>query len=181
MVNIGTTFAVYEAVQKNKPLFERIVTVTGKQMANPSNYLVRIGTPISALIDAAGGLPYDSGKVVAGGPMMGKALLNTDVPTTKGTSGILVIPNAEARKKDPQACIRCGSCVSVCPIGLEPYLLVNLSKRGRFAEMEAERVMDCMECGSCCFACPAKIPLLDYVKLGKNEVGAIIRSRSAKK
>lgn len=180
VVNVGTTYAVYEAVQKNKPLFERIVTVTGKNLAKPSNFLVRVGTPISSLIEAAGGLPEDTGKVVNGGPMMGKALLNTDVPSTKGTSGVITFANSQARKAEPQSCIRCGKCVSVCPIGLEPYLLVKLSQRGRFAEMEAERVMDCMECGSCCFACPAKIPLLDYVKLGKNEVGNIIRARNKK-
>lgn len=181
VVNVGTTFAVYEAVQKNKPLFERVVTVTGKNLAKPSNFMVRVGTSISTLIEAAGGMPADTGKVINGGPMMGKALLNTEVSTTKGTSGVIVVPDAEARKGEPQSCIRCGKCVTVCPIGLEPYLLVRLSQRGRFAEMEAERVMDCMECGSCCFACPAKIQLLDYVKLGKTEVGNIIRARSAKK
>lgn len=179
--NVGTALAVYEAVQKNKPLIERVITVTGSKLAKPSNFLVRTGTPVSALIDATGGLPDSTSKVINGGPMMGKALMSLNVPVTKGTSGIVAIPDTEARRAEPQACIRCGKCVLVCPMGLEPYLLTKLSQRARFEEMEPERTMDCMECGSCNFACPAKIPLLDYIRLGKNEVGSIIRSRSTKK
>ncbi|MBQ9469737.1 MAG: electron transport complex subunit RsxC [Bacteroidales bacterium] len=181
VVNVGTALAVYEAVLKRKPMVERVVTVTGKSLQRPSNFMVRIGTPVSALIEAAGGLPNDTGKIISGGPMMGKALLSTDVAVTKGTSGIVVLPQPEALKQKPQTCIRCARCVSACPLGLEPYLFARLSQHGRFADMEVERVMDCMECGSCFYTCPARVSLLDYIKLGKNEVGALIRARNAKK
>ncbi len=173
--NVGTTVAAYEAVQKNKPLIERVVTVTGKSLAKPSNFLVRIGTPISALVDAAGGLPDDTGKVVLGGPMMGKAVARLDIPVTKGISGVLLIPDAEAHRRPYQACIRCARCVSVCPMGLEPYLLMDLGVHERFERARDERVMDCIECGSCSYICPADRPLLDYIRLDKLRVGEMIR------
>ncbi len=175
--NVGTAFAVYEAVQKNKPLFERVVTVTGKSLPRTANYMVRIGTSVSDLIAAAGGLPQDTGKVVNGGPMMGKALVSTDVPVTKGTSGIIVFQSKESKRKTESVCIRCAKCVSVCPMGLEPYLLNKLGQQMIFDRMEQEHVLDCMECGSCSFECPANLPLLDYIRLGKAEVSKIIRSR----
>lgn len=175
--NVGTAYAVYEAVQKNKPLFERVVTVTGKNLPKPSNFLVRIGTPVSDLIAAAGGLPDDIAKVVNGGPMMGKAVTDITVPVTKGTSGIIVFPAAESKRKAESVCIRCAKCVSACPMGLEPYLLIRMSQRMMFEKMEHERVLDCMECGSCSFECPANLPLLDYIRLGKTEVNKIIRAR----
>ncbi len=178
--NVGTAFAVYEAVQKNKPLFERVVTITGKSLAKPSNLLVRIGTPMVQLIDACGGLPQDTGKLVGGGPMMGKALMNADVPTAKGSSGVLIMNKKEAKRGEIQTCIRCAKCVSVCPMGLEPYLLAALSEHQEFEEMEPERIMDCIECGSCQYTCPTNRPLLDYCRLGKATVGGIIRSRKAK-
>ena len=173
--NVGTTLAAYEAVQKNKPLIERIVTVTGKSVAKPSNFLVRIGTPISALIDAAGGLPEDTGKVVLGGPMMGKAVSKLEIPVTKGTSGVLIIPDAEAHRAPVEPCIRCAKCVSVCPMGLEPYLLMDLGVYEKFERAQKERVMDCIECGSCSYICPADRPLLDYIRLDKLRVGEMIR------
>jgi len=175
--NVGTAYAVYEAVQKNKPLFERVVTVTGKNLPKPSNFLVRIGTPVSDLIAAAGGLPDDTAKVVNGGPMMGKAVTDIAVPVTKGTSGIIVFPATESKRKAESVCIRCAKCVSACPMGLEPYLLIRMSQRMMFEKMEHERVLDCMECGSCSFECPANLPLLDYIRLGKTEVNKIIRAR----
>jgi electron transport complex protein RnfC len=179
--NVGTAFAVYEAVQKNKPLFERIVTVTGKSLARPGNYLVRTGTPVSRLIEAAGGLPEDTGKILSGGPMMGKALANTEVPVVKGTSGIVVLPKSDSSRSKAGPCIRCARCVSVCPIGLEPYLLMTLSEKGLFEKAEQERITDCMECGSCSFECPASRPLLDYIRLGKSTVIRMARERVTKK
>ena len=125
--NVGTVFAVYQAVQKNKPLFERIVSVTGKSLAKPSNFLARIGTPMKQLIDACGGLPEDTGKIIGGGPMMGKALVSADVPTVKGSSGILLMTRKEAKRGEVQPCIRCAKCVNACPMGLEPYLLETIS------------------------------------------------------
>ncbi|NOX48293.1 MAG: electron transport complex subunit RsxC [Chlorobi bacterium] len=176
--NAGTAFAVYEAVQKNKPLFERVVTLTGKSVKKPSNFKVRIGTPISDLIEAAGGLPDDTGKIIGGGPMMGKSLSSVDVPVVKGTSGILIMPDAEAGRKEVQNCIRCSRCVTVCPMGLEPYLIEKTVIVEDFERTENERVMDCIECGSCQYTCPANRPLLDYLRLGKNKVGFIMRTRS---
>ena len=178
--NVGTAYAVYEAVQKHKPLFERVVTVTGKAVKQPSNIMARIGTPMKQLIDVCGGLPENTGKIVSGGPMMGKALVNTDVPTSKGCSGILIMNAKEAKRGEAKSCIRCGKCVGACPMGLEPYLLSVLSENGDFERMEKEHIMDCIECGSCQFTCPARLPLLDYCRLGKAKVGAMIRSRQAK-
>nr|WP_321453025.1 electron transport complex subunit RsxC [uncultured Carboxylicivirga sp.] len=176
--NVGTTYAVYEAVQKNKPLFERVVTVTGKSVSKPSNFMARVGTPMSQLIEAAGGLPADTGKVIGGGPMMGKALSSIEVPITKGSSGILIMPEKIATRKPVENCIRCGKCVSVCPMGLSPYLLMTVSDKSVWDRAEEEKIMDCIECGSCSFTCPANRPLLDYIRLGKGKVGQIMRSRT---
>lgn len=178
--NAGTAVAVYEAIQKNRPLIDRIVTVTGKELARPSNLKVRIGTPISSLIEYAGGLPEDTGKVIVGGPMMGKAVHSLDVPVVKGTSGILLMPGSESKRMAAQNCIRCGRCISVCPMGLEPVLLAQLSENGLFERAEKERIMDCIECGSCHYTCPAGRPLLDYIRLGKNKTGFMIRNRGKK-
>jgi electron transport complex protein RnfC len=175
--NVGTAFAVYEAIQKNKPLFERIVTVTGKSIKKPSNLLARVGTSISDLIAMTGGLPDDSGKIISGGPMMGRALSNADAPITKGTSGILVMPEEESKRVPVMNCIRCGRCVTVCAMGLEPFLLAKLAENQVWEEAEAEHIMDCMECGSCQYTCPSGRPLLDHVRVGKNEVAKIIRTR----
>jgi electron transport complex protein RnfC len=178
--NVGTTYAVYEAVQKNKPLFERIVCLTGPQLKNGANYKARIGTPISKLIEASGGLPKNIGKIINGGPMMGKALKNPDVPITKGTSGVVLMPQKMSHRKKVMPCIRCTKCVSVCPQGLEPYLLMNLAEKQMWEEAEKHHNMDCIECGSCSFICPSNRPLLDYIRHGKQNVGAIIRARSRK-
>lgn len=175
--NVGTALAVYEAVQKNKPLFERVATITGKSLKNPSNWIFRVGTPVKDLIDAAGGLPEDTGKIIGGGPMMGKALTTVDVPLTKGSSGLLLMPREEAARKESKTCIRCGKCISVCPMGLEPFLLMVLADKKEYDRLESDAVMDCIECGSCSFTCPANRPLLDYIRLGKGKVGQIMRSR----
>ena len=179
--NVGTAFAVYQAVMKNKPLFERYTTVTGKQVKNPGNFLVRMGTPMSQLIDACGGLPEGDNKILAGGPMMGKALLNTEVPICKGTNSVTILTDDDAHRKEAQPCIRCAKCVSACPMGLEPYLLSTLSSIKNWEKVEAEDITSCIECGSCQFTCPAHRPLLDNIRLGKSTVMGIIRARNAKK
>lgn len=175
--NVSTAYAVYEAVQKNKPLINRIVTVSGKSLKKPSNFVVRIGTPIRYLIEAAGGFPENTGKVISGGLMMGKALNSLDVPVIKGMSGILVLPENETKRKQVEPCIRCSKCVSVCPMGLEPYLLMPLAQTGDFYRLEKEMVLDCIECGSCSYICPANRPLLDFIRLGKTEVTKLINER----
>ncbi len=178
--NVGTAFAVYEAVQKNKPLIERVVTVTGKTVKEPSNFLVRIGTPLNELIEKSGGDKEATGKVVSGGPMMGKALNSVDVPVVKGTSGVLLFKEDESVRVEMKHCIRCGRCIQVCPMGLEPVLLTQLSERGRWEDAEQEMVMDCIECGSCHYTCPSGRPLLDFLRLGKAKVGQLIRNRGKK-
>ena len=179
--NVGTAFAVYEAVMKNKPLFERYTTVTGKKLANPGNFQVRMGTPMINLIDACGGMPEGDNKLLAGGPMMGKALTSVEVPICKGTNSVTIISDEEARRKEPQPCIRCAKCVGVCPMGLEPYLLAKLSEVKNWERAESEDITSCIECGSCHYTCPAHRPLLDNIRLGKATVMGIIRSRAAKK
>ena len=179
--NVGTAVAVYEAVMKNKPLFERYTTVTGKKLANPGNFLVRMGTPMKDLIDACGGMPEGDNKLLAGGPMMGKALTSTEVPICKGTNSVTIISDDEARRKEPQPCIRCAKCVGACPMGLEPYLLAKLSEVKNWERAENEDIVSCIECGSCQFTCPAHRPLLDNIRLGKATVMGIIRNRNAKK
>ena len=179
--NVGTAFAVYEAVMKRKPLFERYTTVTGKNLQKPGNFLVRMGTPMQDLIDACGGMPEGDNKLLAGGPMMGKALTSTEVPICKGTNSVTIISGEEARRKEPQPCIRCAKCVLVCPMGLEPYLLAKLSEVKNWDRCEHEDIVNCIECGSCQFTCPAYRPLLDNIRQGKATVMGIIRSRAAKK
>ena len=179
--NVGTVFAIYEAVMKNKPLFERIVTVTGKGLKNPCNLKVRMGTPVSQLSEYAGGMPEDTGKLISGGPMMGRPLLDDTAPVVKGTSGLLMIPEADAIRREERNCIRCAKCVQACPMGLEPYLLATASEQGDWECAEENWIMSCIECGCCQSTCPSRRPLLDWVRLAKNRVGGIIRARNAKK
>jgi electron transport complex protein RnfC len=174
--NVGTAFAVYEAIQLNKPLIDRVVTLSGKNF-NGGNFLVRIGTPIQALIDKCGGLPENTEKIINGGPMMGKALMSTEVPVTKGTSGILIFTKEMSHRMPVYNCIRCGKCVTVCPMGLEPVLLEKIVENQNWDMAEKEHILDCIECGSCHYTCPAGRPLLDMIRLGKNKVNQIIRTR----
>ena len=179
--NVGTVFAIYEAVMKNKPLFERIVTVTGQELRNPCNLKVRMGTPVSQLIEYAGGMPEDTGKLISGGPMMGRPLLDDTAPVVKGTSGLLMIPESDAIRREERNCIRCAKCVQACPMGLEPYLLATASESSDWECAEENWIMSCIECGCCQSTCPSRRPLLDWVRLAKNRVGGIIRARNAKK
>ncbi len=179
--NVGTAFAVYQAVMKHKPLFERCTTVTGKYIKQPGNYLVRIGTPFAQLIETCGGLPEGDNKVLAGGPMMGKAIVSLEVPVCKGTNSITVLTGDEARRKAVQPCIRCGKCVDACPMGLEPYLIATLSSLKEYERLEKEDVTSCISCGSCQFTCPSHRPILDNILQGKGEVMRRIKAKNSPK
>ena len=179
--NASTAVAVYEAVQKNKPLIERVVTVTGAGVKEPKNLLTRFGTPVSALIDKCGGLPEGDVRVLNGGPMMGRALCNVAMPVMKGCSGITILNGESAHRGVESACIKCAKCVEACPMGLEPYLLSKQARKKAWEAMEQNDITSCIECGCCQYTCPANIPLLDYIRLGKQTVMGIIRARNAKK
>jgi electron transport complex protein RnfC len=175
--NVSSAVAVYEAVQKNKPLIERVVTITGKELKSTHNYLSRFGTPISTLLDLAG-LPEGDVKLLNGGPMMGRSIVNTTAPLIKGCSGITVLSGKEARRGNEQACIKCGKCVEACPMGLEPYLISKLAKLQKWDMAEEHNTIDCIECGCCSYTCPSFVPLLDYIRIGKQTVMGNIRARA---
>ncbi len=176
--NVGTAFAVYEAIQKNKPLIENILTVTGKKLPSQHNYQCRIGITYNDIIKhSIGELPETTGKVISGGTMMGKAVSNLDAPTTKGAASVLVMDEAEATRRPEGNCIRCGKCINACPMGLEPYLFSALVKNGRIEEAKEHNILDCIECGCCFFSCPANKPLTDEIRLGKNKVRAMMAAQ----
>ena len=170
--NVATAYAVYEAVYKGKPLVERIMTVTGHGIPTIGNYRVKIGTPINFIIDYCGGISEDISdlKIIAGGPMMGRAVSDIDSYSTKGLSGLLFLEGKETIRKEMLPCIRCSKCISVCPMGLEPYLFMQQAMVQQWDMMSSHGVMNCLECGSCSYACPSSRPLLDMIKLGKQEL-----------
>ena len=176
--NVSTAIAVYEAVQKNKPLIERVVTVTGKELKSTHNYLARFGTPVSRLFDLAG-LPEGDVKLLNGGPMMGRCIVDLTAPLIKGCSGITVLSGKEATRGQELSCIKCGKCVEACPMGLEPYLLAKLGKMQKWDIAEEHNGADCIECGCCSYTCPSYLPLLDYIRLAKQAVAANMRARAA--
>ena len=179
--NVATALAVYEAVQKNKPLITNTLTVTGDclPVEKQHNYLFRIGTPLSFIIEQAGGVPEGAAKLISGGPMMGKAISNTDATTVKGSSSILYLSEESTKRKPQGNCIRCGKCSDACPMGLEPFLLNRLYKAGDLEGLEKNAAQDCIECGCCLYSCPAYIPLLDNIRQAKAQVMGVIRARAA--
>ena len=177
--NVATALAVYDAVQKNKPIVDNSVTVTGECFPKQANLLVRVGTPLDYIIDYLGGFPQDAVKVISGGPMMGKAVSNLEAATLKGTSALLFLTAAQTARKPESNCIRCGKCADACPMGLEPFLLNRLARNGMTEELEKQAVQDCIECGCCLYSCPANIPLLDVIRQAKAQVMGIIRARKA--
>ena len=177
--NVATALAVYEAVQKNKPVIENSVTVTGACFPHQANLLVRVGTPLRYILDYLGGLPDNAAKVISGGPMMGKAVANLDAATVKGTGALLILTEEETRRAPETNCIRCGKCADACPMGLEPFLLNKLAKANDVEALEANAAQDCIECGCCLYSCPAHIPLLDNIRMGKGAVMGVLRARAA--
>ena len=165
VVNVGTTYAVYEALAYGKPLYERIVTVTGDCIAQPCNVIAPIGAKVKDLIAFAGGFSKEPDKLVSGGPMMGFAFYDEETPIAKGTSGILAITDEKDYRKS--ACLNCGKCVAACPIGLVPTKLYSLITHARYEEAMANHLMDCKECGCCSFSCPAHLDLVPAMKFGK--------------
>src|SRR3989304_1691751 len=168
--NVGTADAIYTPVRSGKPLIERYVTVTGRGVKEPKNFVARIGTPFSQLIEEAGGLTESAAKVISGGPMMGMSQFTLDVPVIKGTSGILVLPESEVSVKSYGPCIRCGRCIDACPMMLQPSLIGLFIEKGHYQDAKDYNLMDCFECGSCTFVCPANRPMVQWVKKAKKEL-----------
>ena len=177
--NVATALAVYDAVQKGKPIIDNSVTVTGECFPRQANLLVRVGTPLQYIIDYLGGVPETASKIISGGPMMGKAISNLQAATLKGTSALLFLTEAQTKRRPAGNCIRCGRCADACPMGLEPFLLNRLALAGMTDELEKNAVQDCIECGCCLYSCPANIPLLDVIRQAKGQVLGIIRARAA--
>ena len=168
--NVGTVFAIYEAVMKNKPLFERVVTISGDSIEKSANFMTRVGTPASFLIEKCGQISDNLGQIVFGGPMMGTSAVNPDAPITKLTSGILLLSCALSDKQPETPCIRCGKCLDACPMGLQPNAIARAVRSHNLDALQELHVLDCIECGSCAYTCPARLPLLDCCKLAKMEL-----------
>ena len=165
--NVSTFAAIYRAVRLGIPLTQRIVTLSGEAIAEPQNFIVRIGTPFRDLIEAAGGMHDITERVISGGPMMGRAQSDLDVPVIKATNAILCLLKDKNGAAENPVCLRCGKCVSVCPMRLQPLDMYRFVNAGRLDEIDRLHIMDCMECGSCAFTCPGKLPLVERVREGK--------------
>jgi len=175
--NVATAAAIYDVCVNNKPLVERVVTVTGRGVKKPKNILVRLGTSFTELIDFCGGLTDDSAMLICGGPMMGKALQTSEVPVTKGVSGILILNRDEANLFEEETCIRCGRCIDVCPMGLHPGMINKLVEVNDYSKLEEYGILDCIECGSCNYVCAGHGRLVQKIKIGKARVQEIVKAR----
>lgn len=165
--NVGTILAIYEAVAYGKPLYERVVTMTGPGIKEPGNYLARVGTPVKQLIEEAGGYLGDPAKLIIGGPMMGLAQYTDDVPVVKGTTGVLIFTKKQAKVEKSLACMRCGRCVDVCPVNLLPTMISVAAESEKFDIAKEYDVSDCIECGGCAYVCPSRRPMVQHMKLAK--------------
>jgi electron transport complex protein RnfC len=165
--NISTVKAISDAIQTGMPLIRRVTTVTGKYIPNPGNFIVKIGTNAADLVNYCGGITTEDCTIKAGGPMMGFPQTHLNIPIMKGSNGIITVDNDDA---EPQACIKCGRCVDVCPMSLQPLYFFKHAGAQNWQGMKDENVMDCMECRSCEFICSSKLPLVSMIKMGKNAV-----------
>ena len=168
--NVGTVFAIYEAVYKNKPLYERVVTVTGSCLNNPGNFLVRIGTTVRDLIKEGGGFKKEPAKVVFGGPMMGIAQFSLDAPVIKTTSGIIFFSKDELAVREERVCCRCARCIDVCPARIIPAIITIAAEKEKWNIAKDYDVLDCIECGLCSYVCPAKRDLVHLIKYAKSRI-----------
>lgn len=175
--NVGTAAAVWRALRHGEALTERVITVAGGAVAAPRNMRVRVGTPLSWLVERAGGLTREPARLVVGGPMMGVAVPDLDVPVGKGASGVLALTAAEVGEREPSACIRCGSCVVACPVGLMPLEMANRINAGELGQAEDIGLRDCLTCGACGYVCPSRIPLVQYFTHARGELMARERER----
>ena len=168
--NVSTFAAIYRAVRLGMPLTQRIVTISGEAISEPQNFIVRIGTPFHDLVEAAGGLHDKTERVICGGPMMGAAQSDLAVPVVKATNSILCLLKDKNGAAENPVCLRCGKCVGVCPMRLQPLYMYRFVKAGRVDELERLNILDCIECGSCAFTCPGKLPLVERFRKGKQMV-----------
>ena len=168
--NVGTAWAVAVALREGKPLISRVVTVTGRAVREPQNFMAPLGTPLEYLIEAAGGFGLKPGKVIVGGPMTGGAQFDLEAPVTKTTSGVVALGEAESHTPDSSPCIKCARCVDVCPANLLPLKLEAFGMNERFDDAHQFGALDCIECGACTYICPAKRPLLQYIRFAKMEI-----------
>ena len=178
--NVGTAIAAYEAVRYKKPLIERIITVTGKIVTNPKNLQARIGTMFNELLDYCGGTSAEIAKIISGGPMMGNAISTLNTPLAKGSSGLILFNAQEAKKRNEQTCIRCCSCIDVCPMDLMPSMIVSSVQHEDWEKARKAGAIDCIKCGCCAFVCPAHIKLIQWIDIGKNKIQEIDRIKKEK-
>ncbi len=168
--NVGTAIAINDAIREGKPLTERVVTVTGSGINRPANLLVRVGTLVSEVIEACGGMKESTMKLIVGGPMMGKAQVNDDIPVIKGTSGILALTDQDMYLAESSPCIRCAKCLDGCPMFLSPTGIAQFAEFEKYGDAEKLHAMDCFECGCCSYVCPSKIPLTQWIRIAKAEI-----------
>jgi electron transport complex protein RnfC len=166
--NVGSAASIAEVFETGLPLVERVVTVSGRGVRKPANLIVPVGTRLGTLIDACGGLTDDAAEIIFGGPMMGIPQSSLDVPIVKGTTGVIVLTQADVRAERTYPCIHCGQCLEACPVYLNPQRLGELARAGRYQDMEPLHVMDCMLCGSCAYVCPSNIPLAQLFQASKS-------------